>query len=502
MRTTTVGVLLVMTIVAFEAMSVATAMPTVVRSLHGMALYAWPFSAYLVASLLGIVVSGEVADRMGPARPLLAGLALFAAGLIVAGTAQTMVQMILGRIAQGLGGGFLIVVLYVMIGLAYPPHLHPKVFGLTAAGWVVPSLIGPVIAGSLAEHGHWRWVFLGIVPLVVVGAGLVLPGLYRPPAGRPSNRAESANGGSGAAGPVAANGGGGAAGPVAANGGSYRGGRVRWPFALLAGVGVVLFQLAGERLDALAIPMFVAAAVALVLAVRVLLPAGTALGRRGLPAVIAMRGLAAGAFFAVDTFVPLTLSAVHGYSPVAAGIPLAVGSVGWSSASWLQGRHPDLPRPRLVAIGMVGVVLAATLMAVVAVVPGTGWLAFLAWLLGGLGLGLVMPSVAVLTLEHSTDADRGRNSAGLQISDGLFSALTIGLGGVVVAAAEAGHFELSIAIGAVDIAMAGVAVVGVLLAARLGPARKVPSIPAEPGVPPQISAPAGPRTSYECGASG
>ncbi|WP_218617215.1 MFS transporter [Cryptosporangium aurantiacum] len=443
-RATSVGLLLIVTIVAFEAMSVVTAMPIVVESLDGMAFYAWPFSAFMVANLLGMVVAGEVSDRLGPAKPMLAGLATFAAGLLIAGTATTMVQLIAGRLVQGLGGGVLIVVMYVLIGAGYPAELHPRVFGLTAIGWVMPGLIGPVVAGSLAEHAHWRLVFLGLLPLVIVGAVLIVPGLRRT---RPRSAGE--------------------AGPTAVSG-TYRGGTAaRWPFALLAGVGVVLLQLAGERLDVVAIPLAVAGVIAVVLAVRVLLPVGTGAAGRGLPAVVLMRGLAAGSFFAVDTLVPLTLSSVHGWSAVGAGLPLTFGALGWSSASWLQGRYPKLPRSVVVGTGMAAVGVACASMAVIAWVPGSAWAAFPAWIFGGLGMGLVMPSLAVLLLEFSTDADRGRNSASLQISDALLSSLTIGFSGVLVAAATAGAFRLSTAVGVIDLAMVAVAIVGIAVAPRL-----------------------------------
>lgn len=449
-RSTSIGLLLIVSIVAFEAMSVVTAMPIVVESLNGLAYYAWPFSAFMVANLLGMVLAGELSDRLGPTKPMVAGLVAFAAGLLIAGTATTMVQLIAGRLVQGLGGGILIVVMYVLIGAGYPASMHPRVFGLTAIGWVMPGLVGPVVAGSLAQHAHWRLVFLGLLPLVVLGALLIVPGLRRTASASPSASASP--------GEVA---------PVAASG-TYRGGAAsRWPFALLAGVGVVLLQLAGERLDVVAIPLAVLGAVALALAVRRLLPVGTASARAGLPTVVLMRGLTAGAFFAVDTMVPLTLSKVHGWSAVAAGLPLTFGALGWSGASWLQGRYPNLPRSVAVGTGMGAVGVACVSMAVVAWVPGSAWVAFPAWIFGGMGMGLVMPSLAVLLLEFSTDSDRGRNSASLQISDALLSSLTIGFGGVLVAAATAGAFGFSTAVGTIDLVMVGIAVLGVLVAPRL-----------------------------------
>ncbi len=435
LRATTVGTVLVVTLIAFEAISVATALPSVVKALDGLAYYGWPFIAFLVTSVLGMVLGGELSDRDGPTKPLVGGLLVFAGGLVVSGAAFGMVQFVAGRAVQGLGAGVVIVALYVVIGEAYSEDQRPRLFGMLSGAWVLPSLLGPLVAGTLTEHLTWRWVFLGIVPLVGLGLLLILPGLRRLPPRQPVGRQR----------------------------------RTRWPYALLAGAGISTLLYAGQRHDLLALGLAVVAVAALVPAVRVLLPDGTVRARRGLPAVIALRGIGAGAFFAVDAFVPLTLSEVHGYSPTAAGLPLTVGALGWASAAWWQGRHPDVPRQRLIATGMALVAVAALVMAAVAFPSVPGALSYLVWLVAGLGMGLVMPSVGVLVLNLSEATERGRNSAALQIADVLASAVCVGFGGVLVAAAVGGAFGLSPAVAAVDLAMVALAVLGAVLAGRVKP---------------------------------
>src|SRR3712207_2887175 len=175
---------------------------------------------------------------------------------------------------------------------------------------------------------------------------------------------------------------------------------------------------------------------ALVAGLRPLLPPGTVRVARGLPAVVASRGLLAGAFFGMDALIPLLLTTVHGYSPTAAGLPLTAGAVGWALASQLQGRFPQVPRERLLRLGFVLLAtgLAAT---VLAALPGTGgWPAYLTWAVAGLGMGFGMPSVGVLLLEQSPEHRRGADSAALQISDVTMSALCIGLAGVLVRSEE------------------------------------------------------------------
>ncbi|WP_448617873.1 MFS transporter [Geodermatophilus sp. URMC 65] len=431
-RRTTAGLLMLVTFIAFEAMAVGTAMPTAVAELDGLAWYGWPFSAFLVASVVGMVVGGDAGDRRGPRVALPWGVVAFAAGLLVAGLAGSMAVFIAGRALQGLGAGVMVVLLYVIAGQAYDSSLRPRLFGAISAAWVFPALVGPVVAGLVTTHASWRLVFLGLLPLIVLGALLVLS------AGRSLTAPDCP--------------------PPPARG-------RRW-WAVLAGVGIAALQYAGQRLDLLAVPVAVLGVGALVAGLRPLLPRGTARVARGLPAVVASRGLLAGAFFGMDALIPLLLTTVHGYSPTAAGLPLTAGAVGWALASQLQGRFPQVPRERLLRLGFV--LLAAGLAAtVLAAVPALGgWPAYLTWALAGLGMGLGMPSVGVLLLEQSPEHRRGADSAALQIADVTLSALSIGLAGVLVAAATEGLLGLPAAVAASIAVCTALALLGARLAGR------------------------------------
>jgi len=178
-RSTSGGIVVLVTLIAFEAMAVAAALPTAARALHGIAGIGWAFTGFLVSDLVGMVVSGQVCDRRGPRLPMIAGLAGFIAGLAIAGTATSMAQLVAGRCVQGFGGGLLITAIYVVLGTAYPDALRPKIFTAISSAWVLPSLLGPVVSGTLSQHASWRWVFLGLIPLVIVGAGLLVPVLRR-----------------------------------------------------------------------------------------------------------------------------------------------------------------------------------------------------------------------------------------------------------------------------------------------------------------------------------
>jgi MFS family permease len=423
---------MLVTFIAFEAMAVGTAMPTAVAELDGLAWYAWPFSAFLVASVIGMVAGGDLGDRRGPRVGLPWSVGIFAAGLVVAGVAGDMAVFVAGRAVQGLGAGVIVVLLYVIAGQAYEPVLRPRLFGAISAAWVLPALVGPLVAGLVTTHATWRLVFLGLVPLILIGLLLVLS------AGRtldaPAQPATPARG------------------------------RPWW--ALLAGLGIAALQYAGQRLDALSVVLAVAGVAALVAGLRPLLPAGTGRAGRGLPAVVASRGLLAGAFFGMEALLPLTLTAVHGYGATAAGIPLTAGALGWSIASHLQGRYPGVPRERLLRAGFV--VLAVALAGVtLAAVPGLhGWPAYPFWALAGLAMGLGMPSLGVLLLEQSPEHRRGADSAALQIADVTCSALSVGAAGVLVAAATAGVVSLPVAVAASTALFVVLALIGVRVAGR------------------------------------
>src|SRR3712207_7477608 len=118
--------------------------------------------------------SGDVGDRRGPRVALPWGVAAFAAGLLVAGLAGGMAVFVAGRALQGLGAGVMVVLLYVIAGQAYDSSLRPRLFGAISAAWVLPALVGPVVAGLVTTHASWRLVFLGLLPLIVLGALLVL----------------------------------------------------------------------------------------------------------------------------------------------------------------------------------------------------------------------------------------------------------------------------------------------------------------------------------------
>ena len=405
-RNIVLGVVGVVVALAFEAIAVATAMPVAARELDGLRSYGLAFSIFLTTSLLGMVMAGEVSDRRGPVLPFVSASVIFAAGLAIAGAAPTMWVLVLARGVQGFGAGLNVVALYVVVARAFPESLRPRVFSAMSSGWILPALIGPPIAGLLADHVSWRWVFLGVLPLVVIATALVLPHL---------------RGIDGAS--------------VQQDGDSPA---TRKPSRLLpalgAAVGTGLLQYAGQLLSWASLPLMVAAIALLVASVPRLLPSGALRFARGLPTVVVLRSVFAGAFFGAETFVPLLLVEQRGLATTLAGASLTGGALTWSLGSWYQGRpNRRFSRTQLVTVGLVlvaaGIVLTATVLASAA----PPFMAAIGWLVAGLGMGLGITSLSVLVLELSPIEEQGANSAAMQVSDALGSIILIGAAGAIFA---------------------------------------------------------------------
>src|SRR6266511_2629869 len=122
-RALTIGLVLTVTLVAFEALAVVTILPVIKDDLGGL---------------------------------------LFAAGLVIGGLAPSMLILVLARALQGIGAGAIPATAYAAIGRSYPEALRPRVFAVLSTAWVVPGLIGPALSALVATHLSWRYVFLGL----------------------------------------------------------------------------------------------------------------------------------------------------------------------------------------------------------------------------------------------------------------------------------------------------------------------------------------------------
>lgn len=431
----TIGAVALIFLAAMQALAVTTVMPVVSADLDGDALYAVAFAGTLATSVIGMVAAGAWSDRSGPRGPLYVSVALFVIGLVIAGLATTMPMLVVGRLVQGLGTGGQTVALYVVVARVYPPATHGRVFAAFSAAWVVPSLIGPFLAGAVAEYLHWRWVFLGVAVLTAVAFAMVALRLHHTPlhTGEPSE-------------------------------GGTRAVAARLACAVALALGALGLSLAGEAAGWA--PGVVAASVVVIaLAARPLLPRRTLLSGRGLPSVILMRGLIAGALFGAEIYVPYLLIADYDFSPTWAGLGLTAAALLWAASAYVQGRFGDRIGNRRITLIGTTLLLSAVLSAAATAAWHLSPVVLIAgWALAGAGMGLMYPRLTVLTLAYSTPQNQGFNSSALSISDAIGASAAIAAMGLTFVALAG----TSAAFPAVFAVAAALALAGLIPGLRLG----------------------------------
>ena len=435
-RALTVGLVFTITLVGFEGLAIATILKVIQDDLNDIGLLGWVFSAFFLGSLFGVVAAGRDADRHGPARPFLTGLALFALGLVAGGLAPNMLVLVAARSVQGVGAGAIPAVAYVAIGRAYPPTLQPRMFAVLSTAWVLPGLIGPAVSGAVAVAFGWRWVFLGLLPLVVLAGTMTV---------RPLRE-------------------------LGAPGGDEPVDRRLKALTLVVGAGLVLAGASSHSVVVAAV-LVVAGAVIGARAFVQLVPPGTTRLVRGLPAAVALRGLATFAFFGADAYVAFTVTSVRHASIALGGIALTAATLTWTAGSWVQERGVVRVGPqRFVRVGLLVITAGIGLMIVVAQSAAPATVAVVAWAIGGLGMGLSYAPLSLVVLAEAPKGGEGTASAALQLCDTLGVALGTGISGAIVAAGatfawtRAGSLTIAFAL------CAGIAVLTAIGAARL-PAR-------------------------------
>jgi len=364
---------------------------------------------------------------------MLAGLALFAVGLVVGGTAPDMAILVAGRAVQGLGPGVVPAVAYVAISRCYPEESRPRMFAVLSTAWVVPGLIGPAVAALVAAAVGWRWVFLGLLPLVVVAGILVVLALrHVPPPASPGTAAV----------------------PYLA------------VLGLVAGAGVALASLSSGVLPVVIVGG-IAGGVLLVISLRRLTSPLNLSARPELAATVFSRSLLTCSFFAGDAYVPYAIVTVRHAPTALAALALTASTLTWTAGSWVQARWIARYGPRrLVRPGECLVAIGLGVMCVVLLPSVPPELGIVAWAVAGLGIGTAYSPLSVTTLDLAAPGEEGRATSALQLCDVLGQAIGTGVAGAIVAAAAAGighgpGVALAFVFGIV------VALIGVIVGARL-----------------------------------
>jgi MFS family permease len=431
----TLGICLTMSIAAFEVLGSATAMPAALDDIGGISFYGLALSAQLVTALAAIPYGGRLVDRLGPARPLAAALVLFTVGLVGAGAAPSMAMVALFRGVQGLGGGLLFVLQLGIVAKAYPGPLRSRMLALLSAVWILPGLIGPGIAGIVADHLSWRWVFWGVVPLVPLTAALALPVVrHLGGAGEELGRAEFP----------------------------------WWGPIGLAG-GVLAFSLSARSSHGWLLGVAGVAAVVAVVCLRPTLPPGSLRAEPGVPAAVATALFAAMGYLVTEQFVPLALTELKGLSTTAAGLPLTAAALSWTLGSAVLARTPSARRLRLAVVGGLVMAVGLVLTAVVVLTEIPWGFTYLSLGIAALGMGLVFTADQIMAVEWAEPGQEATTGAAIELANALGIAAGAGVAGAFVSRFDD---DLETGLGLAFVLTISSALVATWTARRLVPVRR------------------------------
>ena len=387
-------------LVALDTSVISTAMPTVIGQIGGIHLYAWVFSAYLLTSTVTVPIYGKLADLFGRKPVFLFSVAVFLVGSMLCGQAQTMEQLIVFRLLQGLGAGGVLPINQTILGDVFPLEERARITGLFSTVWGVAGILGPAIGGFLTEHVSWRWVFYVNFPLCVLSMVLVWRFLHE--------RIE------------------------------HRGHRIDYIGALTLSGSVVSLLLALQtgNNEQIALPLYALAVVLVPVfiwqerrAEEPLVPLWL-FARRAI-GVSTLGGLVLGtALYGQSSFLPPYIQGVMGAPPTLSGFILAGSSIGWPLASAIGGRLLLRFGFRMPCV-LGGLILTAGYVMLLFVAPDTNLLVPLA-ITGVLGLGFGFYTVGTIL---AAQAAVGWEYRGVVTSASQFSRNIGGTIGVSIAGA-------------------------------------------------------------------
>jgi EmrB/QacA subfamily drug resistance transporter len=406
----TVGILLSLFLASMEGTVVATAMPTIVGELGGLAIYSWVFSMYMLTSTTSVPIYGKLSDLYGRKLVYAISMALFVAGSVLCAAAKTMEQLILFRTLQGLGAGGVLPLAFTIIGELFSLEQRTRMQGLFSGVWGVSAVIGPLIGGFLVDQVSWQWVFLINVFPGTLALGIVW--FAWQDGGRARDRKLA----------------------------------IDYPGAALLTLGVLSLLLGLNQLGTdWAFPLLAAAVLLLMALVWVerratdpILPLPLFRGR--LFNVAILQGLLAGwAMFGSLNYVPLFVQAVLNTSATQAGITLTPMSLMWTLASIFG--TPLLLRTgyrSLALAGMVLLTMGAALMA--GITMDSSQILIMLYLgLMGTGMGLAVPAFLIAVQTTVKRKDLGVATSTIQFSRSIGGTLGVSVLGAFLSSRLAGH---------------------------------------------------------------
>lgn len=391
---------------------VTTILPSVVKDIGGLEYYAWNTTLFVAASILGSALSPKAMDMFGTQKAFLLTIAIFIVGTIGCALSPSMPWLLVGRSAQGLGGGLLLGLSYSSVRLVFEERLWPRAMVLVSSMWGIATLAGPAIGGIFAQTGHWRMAFWAVVPLASILAWLVHTQLLAKAAGHDSQP-------------------------------------VKVPFGkisllilsvMVVSIGSVsdrwLWNLAGVS-GGLFLTVLIARADSRAQAR--IMPTGSYSMTTSLGSLYACVFLLS-VGVTTEVFIPYFLQIIHGKSPLMAGYWMALLSAGWTTGSFISSSRSE---PVANALILAGPILSALSLAVLAVLMpmvglaqgGSDWWLTLPLIGVGMGVGLCWPHLLTRIFKNAPAGQENIASAAITTLQLYALALGASVAGMVTNAA-------------------------------------------------------------------
>ncbi|TYR79775.1 MFS transporter [Priestia megaterium] len=169
-----IAIMSAMLFTAVNQTIVGTALPRIIAELQGIEYYSWVFTSFMLASSITAILVGKLSDIYGRKPFILTGIGIFIVGSLFAGFSNTMIQLIIFRAVQGLGGGLIMSTAFTAVGDLFSPRERGRWQGLLSSVFGLASIFGPTLGGWIVDNANWHWVFWVFLPFGVVAFILIL----------------------------------------------------------------------------------------------------------------------------------------------------------------------------------------------------------------------------------------------------------------------------------------------------------------------------------------
>jgi MFS family permease len=405
---TSIGLLLMESLVAVQVLVMVAVLPAVVSELGGVRLYGLALSAAQLATVVVLPFTPRLVGRWGLRSSFYVSLTAFVAGSVAVFSAPDIVVFVCGIVVQGAGSGAQYALLLAIFTNRFPLRLRPRMYAALAAAWAIPGLVGPAYGGFVASTLGWRWAFALILPLVIPAVWMLRQSLRDVEGGdEPASDDRSAST------------------------------PVLLIFAMCMMALLTSLTVGGWLGALLAIPVVVVSIATLTR----ILPKGSFAIHRGLPAVIASGFLVNAAFYSVEGFLPAYLTGA-GLTLTVADVVVTGGVLAWTVGTWAQSRLAGRWPIRRVATLGEALMLGGVAGVVSGVASGVVAVVYAAWGAAGLGMGMAYPAVGVLATDVASHGDGVTTLAQYQLGDVLGSAVGPAVVGVAVTVTAARDLDL------------------------------------------------------------